>query len=105
VRVTAFDAFRRLIEPALALATHLTLEQSIFTAACTMLTMCRFPAGEHDWKVSGVPRSLLRNFECRRLLPLISVLGVQMRGVRLRSTGRIGGMNRPPQTRGLSGVI
>jgi hypothetical protein len=103
--VTAFDAFRRLIEPALALATHLTLEQSIVTPACTILTLYRFPAGEHDWEVSGVPRSLLRNFECRPLLPLIWVLCVQVRGVRLRSTGWVGGMNRTLRTRGLSGVI
>lgn len=60
----------RLAQPRSKDARELTPAPGAFVAVCKMATLRRFPAGQFDWEVSGIPRSWflrLRGFDIVRL--------------------------------------
>jgi hypothetical protein len=56
------------------------LSRASFIAMGRMATLSRFPAGQLDWEVSGVPRSWLFKIPLRALPRLVSSIVLELRG-------------------------
>jgi hypothetical protein len=75
-----YAAFRRLAHPDPKLQAKLRLGHSWFISACKIATLRRFPAGQYEWEVSGLPRSWLLKVERRRLPRLLCLVGMDLKG-------------------------
>ena len=51
-----------------------------FTAACKTVSLRRFPAGEFDWEVSGIPRSWMLRVDRRDLPRMLFTIAVRLGG-------------------------
>ena len=51
-----------------------------FKAMCKMVTLRRFPAGEFDWEVSGIPRSWLLEVDRRDLPRMLATIAFRLGG-------------------------
>lgn len=56
------------------------LSKASFVAMARIATLSRFPAGQLDWEVSGIPRSWLLKVPPSRLPRLIATIAWQLRG-------------------------
>ena len=56
------------------------LSRASFIAMGRIATLSRFPAGQLDWEVSGIPRSWLFKVPLHALTPLVASIVVELRG-------------------------
>ena len=59
------EAFQNLTRPAEVDRGLFTLGDARFNAMCKVVSLRRFPAGEFDWEISGIPRSWLLKMDRR----------------------------------------
>ncbi len=80
VRQELCAGFSTLLSPPPKLEPKLRLGHTWFTSACKIATLRRFPAGDFEWEISGIPRSLLLKVDKRRLPKLLYLLVTELRG-------------------------
>lgn len=71
---------RVIARPSARQLTEFDLEQNVFVALSKLATLRRFPAGQLDWELSGMPRSWLARVKPRVLPRVAYWVAVRMRG-------------------------
>jgi hypothetical protein len=80
VKVLFCHVFRSLASPAGAEDPFFSGRRSRFGIFCKFATLHRFPAGDFDWEVSGLPRSWLIRLERGALVKAVYVIARKFRG-------------------------
>jgi hypothetical protein len=81
--------------PTPAMLPLLTLESRAFAAMCGIVAVTRFPAGQYQWVVSGMPRSWLAKVPLRKLPAVCRFLAFHARGFRPFFVPHLGGTLPP----------
>lgn len=76
-----YDEFRLYAEPKPRQRPLLALGTASFRAACELVALVRFPAGQYHWDVSGLSRRMLLDVAPRDLPRVLALLAFRMRGV------------------------
>lgn len=80
VKVLLCEAFQSMTHPSDDRPTRFSADHSHFVGMCKIATLRRFPAGEFDWELSGIPRSWLLKLDPRSLLRVSYLLARHMPG-------------------------
>ena len=80
VQVLFCEAFQNLTRPTEADRGLFTLGKARFDAMCKVVTLRRFPAGEFDWEVSGIPRSWVLKVDRVDLPRFLWMVAARLRG-------------------------
>lgn len=80
VKERFYDAFQRLAHPSDRNRKWFRTGHSHFAILCKVASLCRFPAGDFDWELSGFPRSWLFRVEARSLPRVLYMLAVKFKG-------------------------
>ena len=82
VRALICDEFRFYASPPGEHAHRYAIGSASFTAMCKTASLRRFPAGQFDWEVAGIPRSYIARVPRQRLLTAIAFAAFRMRGLK-----------------------
>lgn len=93
------EVFASMTDPAEWEDTWFSAGHSHFQSLCKIASLRRFPAGEFDWEVSGIPRSFILRMPKRDLPRVLYTLAFRMRGFAPTLVSHLG-VRRP--TRSLS---
>jgi hypothetical protein len=76
-----YEEFRVFAEPRPRQRPLFAVGTATFHAACALVALARFPAGQYHWDVSGLSRRMLLDVPRRDLPRVLAVLALRMRGL------------------------